>query len=221
MAKNTYQTYTEETPIPLYRGDFVYRGAMCIALEERHPGLGSIGADANAIVTQIDGRLAALQDAEDDQLRARAVEDAEKLDVVDVYTELRRTMSAKKYDVAAILPDAPSILHRLSADKFAARAEAAVSNLKALAENDPIRVAFLATLEKELAEFHTADKAEDHTRAALRSGSVALTLYKAELAQAREAQLGSILSTLKDREKTAGFTLPWRKASRTSGESNE
>lgn len=221
MAPNTYQSYTEKTPIYAYRADFVWRGAMCIALGTRHPGLVSIGNDANAIVAQIDARLAALQAAEDDQLRARAIENAEKLDVVDVYTELRRTMSAKNYDVAKILPDAPSILRRISADSFAARADAAVSNLEALPENDPLRVAFLANLKKELAEFHEADKAEDKTRATLRSGNVALTLCKAELAQAREAQLGAILTELKDREKSSAFTLPWRKYSRAADDGEQ
>ncbi|MBK9263804.1 MAG: hypothetical protein IPM54_28875 [Polyangiaceae bacterium] len=221
MAKNTYQSYTEKTPIYAFRADFVWRGAMCIALGTRHPALVGIGNEANAIVAQIDARLAALQAAEDDQLRARAIENAEKLDVVDVYTELRRTMSAKNYDVAKILPDAPSILKRMRADSFAARADIAVANLEALPENDPIRVAFLANLKKELAEFHEADKAEDKTQAALRSGNVALTLCKSELAQAREAQLGAILTELKDREKSSAFTLPWRKYSRAADDGEE
>jgi hypothetical protein len=45
---------------------------------------------------------------------------------------------------------------------------------------------------------------------------MALTLYKSELAQAREAQLGSVLTALKDREKVAMCTLPWRKPSRSA-----
>jgi hypothetical protein len=159
-----------------------------------------------------------LQDAEDDQIRARAVEDAEKIDVADVYTELRRTMFAKNYDVAKILPDAPSILRRMNAERFADRANAAVANLKALPETDPLRVAFLASLEKELAEFNTADKAEDDKRAAVNSGNLGLTLYKSELAQAREAQLGAVLTALKDREKVAMCTLPWRKPSRKNND---
>ena len=218
MAKNSYQTYTDDTPIHVFRGDFVHRGAMCAALAARYADLTIVATDANAIVAQIDIRLGMLQGAEDDQIRARAIEEAEKFDVVDVYTEMRRTMAAKNYDVATLLPEAPSILRRQSTNRFVDRANEAVSNLKALPEADPVRVMFLPKLEKELAEFHTADKAEDQTRAALRSGSVALTLYKSELAQAREAQLGSALATLKDREKVAMLTLPWRKPSRSSSE---
>jgi hypothetical protein len=48
---------------------------------------------------------------------------------------------------------------------------------------------------------------------------MALTLYKSELAQAREAQLGSVLTALKDREKVAMCTLPWRKLSRSTNDS--
>jgi hypothetical protein len=218
MAKNTYQTYTEETPIDTFRADFIRRGAMCAALEARYPALANAGTEANTIVSQIDTRRAALQQAEDDQIRARAIEDVEKLDVIDVYTELRRTMSAKSYDVLTLLPDAPSALRRLGAASFAERADTAVSNLKVLPDGDPIKAAFLAKLEKELGEFHTADKAEDKMRSTLQSGRMALTLYKAELSQAREAQLGAIQSILKDREKTALFTIPWRKATRSDGE---
>ena len=43
-----------------------------------------------------------------------------------------------------------------------------------------------------------------------------LTLYKAELVQAREVQLGTILTVLKDREKVALFTVAWRKPSRSA-----
>ena len=45
---------------------------------------------------------------------------------------------------------------------------------------------------------------------------MALTLYKSELAQEREAQLGTILTVLKDREKVAMFTVPWRKPLRNA-----
>jgi hypothetical protein len=74
----------------------------------------------------------------------------------------------------------------------------------------------LPTLETELAQFVAADKAEDTTRAALKTTRMALTLYKSELAQAREVQLGTILTLLKDREKVAMFTVPWRKPSRAA-----
>ncbi|MDC0748884.1 hypothetical protein [Polyangium mundeleinium] len=222
MAKNTYQTYTEETPFDTYREDFIRRGAMCGALAKRYPGLAAVGAEANVIVAQIDARRTSLQAAEDDQIRARAVEDAEKLDVVDIYTELRRTIAVKSpEDALTLLPEAPSALRRLGAATFTDRTNAALSNLRTLAVDDPLRVAFLDKLEKELAEFSTADKNEDKTRLALQSGKVALTLYKSELSQVREAELGTIQSLLKDREKTALFTIPWRKTSRAGAAASE
>ncbi|MEO7331506.1 MAG: hypothetical protein ABI193_23220 [Minicystis sp.] len=221
MAKNTYQTYTEETSIDAYRSDLLRRRAMCGALIKRYPALGPIGTEANTILGQLDQRRADLQQAEDDQVCARAVEDAEKLDVVDVYAELRRTMSAKKYDVATLLPDAPSVLGRLNAKDFGERANQAVTNLNALPANDPLKLAFLPKLEQELLEFHTADVQEDVTRMSLHSGRVALVLYKTELSEAREGQLGAIQNILRDREKTAQFTLPWRKAAKAVAEQDE
>ena len=104
---------------------------------------------------------------------------------------------------------------RLGIDNFSKRIELAVANLKALPANDSVRLAFLATLEKEATEFNAADKAEDQTRDALKTNRMALTLYKSQLAQAREVQLGTILTVLKDREKVALFTIPWRKWSRS------
>src|SRR5262245_15002729 len=99
MAKNTYQTYTEETPIGTYRVDLIRRSAMCAALDQRYPDLAPVAEEANTLIAQIDARRAALQQAEDDQVRARALEDVEKLDVLEVYTELRRTMAVKSQDV--------------------------------------------------------------------------------------------------------------------------
>jgi len=218
MAKSTYQTYTEDTPISVYRQDFIRRAAMCAALAKRYTTLGGVATEAEDIVVQIDGKLAGLQKAEDNQTRARAIEDVEKLEVADVYTEARRTMFAKHDDVTTILPDAPSALRRLGAESFAKRAEIAVANLKALPDTDSIRVAFLPSLEKELADFHAADKAEDATRAALQSGRTALTLYKSELSQVREAQLGSIQAVFRDRGKTAMLTIPWRKTTSNGGD---
>jgi hypothetical protein len=218
MAKNTYQTYTEQTPISVYRSDFMRRGAMCTALAGRHPGLSTIATEAKTVVAEIDTRREVLQELEDAQLLANAIEDAERLDVVEAYTELRRTMFAKNYEVAKLLPDAPSALGRLGVDNFIKRAEAAVANLEALPENDAIRVAFLANLKKELADLKNADQAEDQARADLKTGRMVLTLYKSELAQAREVQLGTILTVLKDREKVALFTVPWRKWSRAAEE---
>ncbi|MEO5727360.1 MAG: hypothetical protein ABI134_04780 [Byssovorax sp.] len=218
MAKNTYQTYTDETSIEAYRADFIRRSAMCAAISKRYPDLAAVGAEADASLAQIDTRRANLQQAEDDQVRARAIEDVEKLDVVDAYAELRRTMAAKRYDVLTLLPDAPSTLGRLGAKNFGERANQAVANLKALPDADPLKVTLLPRLQQELAEFQVADLAEDATRANLQSGRVALVVYKAELSQAREIQLGAVQRVLGDREKTAQFTLPWRKAGRGGGE---
>jgi hypothetical protein len=214
MAKTTYQSYTDETPGDIYRSCFIRRGAMCAALSKRYPALAPIGAEADAIVTQMDAKFAALQQAEDDQIRARAVEDAEKLDLVDVYTELRRTLFAKKVDVQTLLPDAPSAIGRLNAKEFGERMSVAIANLKTLPDGDPQKATFLPLLEKESAEFDLADKAEDETRRNLQSGRTALLLYKAELSQVRMAQLGAIQNVLRDREKTALFTVPWRKTSK-------
>lgn len=218
MSKTTYQSYTAETPIRSYRADFMRRGAMCAALVSRYPSLAAIASEAKTIASSIDGRLAALQSAEDDELIANALEDAEKIDVVDVYTEMRRTMFAKNIDISTILPDAPSTLARLGVDAFATRTEAAIAAIKALPATDPIRIDFLANLEKELAEFRSADNAEDATRDALKTIRLALTLYKSELAQTREVQMGTLLTILKDRQKVALFTVPWRKSSRPQEE---
>lgn len=194
------------------------RSAMCAALATRYPNLAAIATEAKTIASSIDARLAALQSAEDDELIANALEDAEKIDVVDVYTEMRRTMFAKNIDVTTILPDAPSSLARLGVDGFTKRTEAAIAALKALPTTDPIRLEFLENLEKELGEFKSADESEDATRNALKTIRLALTLYKSELAQTREVQMGTLLTILKDRQKVALFTLPWRKATRSQDE---
>ncbi|HRI66138.1 MAG TPA: hypothetical protein PK156_17945, partial [Polyangium sp.] len=117
---------------------------------------------------------------------ANAIEDAEKLDVIEVYTEMRRTLFAKTGDVTTLLPDSPSVLGHLGMENFTKRAESAISNLKALPETDSVRMAFLPSLERELGELVAADKAEDQTRDALKTTRMALTLYKSELAQARD-----------------------------------
>lgn len=194
------------------------RGAMCNALGNRYPALATIAAECKTIAANIDARLAALQSAEDDELIANALEDAEKIDVVDVYTEMRRTMFAKNIDVTTILPEAPSSLARLGVDSFTKRTEAAIAAIKALPATDPIRIDFLTNLEKELGEFKSADTSEETSRNALKTIRIALTLYKSELAQSREAQMGTLLTILKDRQKVVLFTLPWRKSSRPQDE---
>lgn len=218
MAKSTYQTYTDQTPVETFRADFIRRSAMCAAISKRYPALAGVGAEAAATLAQMDTRRALLQQAEDDQIRAHAIEDVEKLDVVEVYTELRRTMAAKRYDVLTLLPDAPSTLGSLGAKNFGARVNQAIANLKALPDGDPLKVTLLPQLQVEVAEFHEADRAEDATRANLQSGRVALLLYKTELSQAREGQLGAIQGVLADREKTAQFTIPWRKPAKAAEE---
>jgi hypothetical protein len=218
MAKTTTQSYTAETPIRSYRADFMHRGAMCSALASRYPDVAPLASEAKAIVSAIDARLANLQAAEDAELVANALEDAEKMDFVDVYTEMRRTMFAQNVDVATILPDAPSSLARLGVDQFTKRTEAAIAAIKALPAADAIRIDFLTNLEKEFSEFSAADKAEDVTRNALKTIRLALTLYKSELAQSREVQLGTLLAILKDRAKVTLFTLPWRKSPRPQDE---
>lgn len=191
---------------------------MCSALVSRFPSLAAIATEAKTIASNIDARLASLQDAEDAQLIANAIEDAEKIDVVDTYTEMRRVMFGKNYDIATLLPDAPSVLARMGVDNFNKRIEAAIASLNALPATDPMRSQFLGTLEKEWSEFQAADKAEDTTRGSIKTLRVAITLYKSELAQTREAQLGNLLNILKDRQKTALFTIPWRKSSHTDDE---
>jgi len=221
MAKNTYQTYTDETPIETYRSDFIRRSAMCGAIAQRYPDLAAVATEANAVLGQIDGRLGGLQQAEDDQVRAKALEDVAKLDVVDIYAELRGIMSAKGRDVMTLLPDAPSALGRLGAKTFRERADRAVANLKALPDGDALKADLLPKLQQELAEFREADVAEDVTRGSLQSGKMALLLYKTELSQVRETQLGAIQKVFGDRDRTAQFTIPWRKASKKSSEEPE
>lgn len=218
MGKTTYQGYTPDVPMSAYRDDCIHRSAMCAAAAKRYPALQALADEADAIVIQIDAKLAELQKAEDDQIRARAIEIAEKLDVVELYTELRRTMFAKNYDLATLLPDAPSALGRLGITSTSERVEVAISNLSALPAGDPIKQAFLGQLQAEHADQAAADKAEDKTRLALQSGRVALTLYKSELSQTREAQMGKIQAVLMDREKTAMFALPWRKVGKPADE---
>lgn len=184
---------------------------MCQALAPRYPGLAAIGAEAKAQVALIDSRLMALRQLEDDQINAKAIEDAEKIDVVDSYTELRRTLAVKEPDVIKILPDAPSALRERGPVTFIQRLESGIANLKALADADPVKALFLPQLEQELLEFGQADKAEDAARSLLRTGKTALLLFKAELSAIREAELGLIQSILRDKEKTALFTIPWRK----------
>ena len=214
MARNTYQTYTEETSIEDYRADFIRRSAMCAALAAQHPDLGPVAAEADTVIGQIDARRADLQQAEDDQIRARALEDVQKLVALEVYAEARRTMAVKSRNVLKVLPDAPSTLARLGVKTFGERLSQAIANLQKLPDSEPVKVAFLSNLQQEAAAFAAADAAEDATRNALQGDRVSLLLYKSELSQVREAQLGAIQTIFGDREKSAQFTLPWRKPSK-------
>ncbi len=216
-----YQTYGTDASITDYRNDTIHRSAMCEALASKHPALAAVATEANTILAQIDARVTVLQQAEDAQVRARAVEEAEKFDVAESYTELRRTMAAKSYDIHTLLPDAPSVFGKLGIKTLGGRADQAVANLKELPEGDPVKAAFLPKLEKDLADFRKADLAEDLTRTTMEGVRVALILYKSELSQTREAQLGAIQNVFGDREKAARFTLPWRKPSKRKGESDD
>jgi hypothetical protein len=114
-------------------------------------------------------------------VRAKAVEDAGKLDVVDVYTGLRGMMTVQQRDqLFAFLPD-------------------------------PLRRDYLSRLQTEVEEFRRADEAEDAVRLRVRSARLGLLVYKSELARARDAQLGTIQTILGDRAKAAAFTIPWRR----------
>ncbi len=84
-----------------------------------------------------------------------------------------------------------------------------------------MKIALLPGLERELAEFHQADVAEDKTRESLNSSKMAQTLYKTELSQAREAQRGAVLKIVGDSEKMALFTLPWRKSAKPKAKEDE
>lgn len=222
MARTTYQTYTQRTPIDSFRDDLIHREAICRALAGRYPDLIEVAEEAAELVTDIDGRRGDLQRVEDDLIRARAVQSAERVDVVDVYKTLRSIMGIHAEDtVFAFLPDAPSRLGKLGAKKFVDRVAAAIENLGRLAEDDPLRVEYRPSLERELAEYQAADKAEDQTKARLRSVRLGLLVYKSELASTRDAQLGVVQTTLGDRAKTTLFTLPWRRRSSTPGPDDE
>ena len=214
MSKNQYQTYTPDTPLSTFREDFVRRAAMCAALAPKYPELAPVAADCDSCVAEIDARLVIIQQAEDAQTRAKALEDVEKIELVEAYTEARRTMSAKNYDVLTILPDMPSVLARKGPANLSERMQIAIDKLNALPDGDPIRTAFVPVLEKEYDDFSKADLAEDKTSSALKAGAMAIILYKTELSQRREAQLGKILAVLRDKEKMVLFTIPWRKSSK-------
>jgi hypothetical protein len=212
MGKSSYQSYTPETPIEIFRSDFIHRQAICVALAASYPALTPVGAECGTIVAAIDARDADIQAVLDEAVRAKAVEDAGKLDVVDVYTELRGMMTVQQRDqLFAFLPDPPSALGRLGTKKFADRVALAVTNLQRLPESDPLRRDYLSRLQAEVEEFRRADEAEDAVRLRVRSARLGLLVYKSELARARDAQLGTIQTILGDRAKAAAFTIPWRR----------
>ncbi len=215
MAKTTYQTYTSETPIDFFRKDFIRRGAMCQALVSRFSGLEPVANESVQIVATIDERGTEIRAVEDDLVRARALEDVEKMDVVDAYTALRLMMTAYDRDrVRDFLPDAPSSLKQLGPKNLSDRVKAQIENLRILPEDSPLRTEFLPPLEREVGELETADRAEDDVRARVSALGLGLTVYKSELAQTRESQIGTIQSVLSDRAKAAQFTLPWRRSKR-------
>jgi hypothetical protein len=217
MARATYQTFTPETPLPIFREDFLRRQSMCAALGAKFPGLEAVGSECTEIIAAMDARKVELQRAEDALVRARALEDAEKIDVIDSYSRLRTILLLDEKETARVLlPDAPSSLGRAGLSSFKERIAASINNLRSLPEDHPVRVEHLPLLEAEHTEFLAADQREDQVKAELSRIKLSLTLYRAELAQLRDGQLGSVQSELEDRARTALFTIPWRKSSRSS-----
>jgi hypothetical protein len=218
MAKTSYQTFTQEAPLSIFRSDFIRRDAMCGAMVKQFPDLGAIAAECAAIVAAMDARSTELRAAEDALTRARALEDAEKLSVVGAYARARTVLGVEDKDAALlILPDAPSSLRKRNVVDFNLRVRSTIESLGELPADHPVRVAYLPPLQAEFAEFSTADVAEDEARARLGRLRLSLTLYRAELAQERDGQLGRIQGVVKDRAVTAMFTIPWRKRTKAEG----
>lgn len=216
MPTNTYQTYTAETPIHVFREDFLRRDAMCAAAAKKTPTFQPIADEAAATVAAIDQQRAAQQATEDALTRARALEDLAKIEAVDIYAQLRLTWSAQDKKLAlTMLADPPSLMARYEPKEFTEKVALAFDGLGRLPEGDPVRAAFLGLATAEFEEFRAADLAEDEARRALAGAKLSMTVYKADLARRRNAQLGAIQQITGDRAKTAMFTVPWRKASRS------
>jgi hypothetical protein len=222
MAKTNYQTYTSETPIDVFRKDFLRRASMCGALVKKHPALEPIAAECRENIASIDGRKSGLLSAEDELVVAKALEDVEKMDVIDVYSALRLTMTIHEGDATPdFLPEAPSSLKKLGTKNFTDRVTSGLESLGLLPEDHPVRISYEAQLKKEIDEFKTADLAEDSVRSKLSKIKLGLSMYKNELSQVREAQLGAIQNVLRDRSKPPLFTIPWRSSSSKSGGGTE
>jgi hypothetical protein len=205
------QSYTQDTPLDDFRKDFIYRGAVCQAAARKKPGLAAVAADCDATVGMIDSRRAQLQQLEDDMVRARAFESAEKLEAIEAYDMVRKQLAAyDKAKVAELLPVPPSTMSKLALEKLDYRVSQAISNIKGLPEDHPVRRDFLPPLEREFAEFQAADVAEDTVRRTFTTARLALTTFKAELAQRRDTELGQVQAVYGDRGKVDFFTLPWR-----------
>jgi hypothetical protein len=160
---------------------------------------------------EVPSRASQLRQLDDDLVRARAIETAEKLDVVEAYDMLRKQLAAyEPKRVIEFMPVPPSTAVKLALEKFDFRVSQAISDLKGLPEDHPVRRNFLPALEREFAEFQTADTAEDVVRRNLATARLALTTLKVELAQARDRELGQIQIIFGDRSKLEFFTLPWR-----------
>jgi len=214
MSRNTYQSYTPDTPLDTMRADFIRRAAMCTALTGRYPALAEVAGQAAEIAGEIDAHAADLRAVEDDAVRAKALEDAEKIDVIDVYGTLRTMLGLQDRDhLFAFLPDPPSVLGRMPSRKFSERLTQALANLEQLPAESTLRGDFVPRLREEMAGFRRADEAEDDVRRRLRSTRLGMVVYKSELARARDAQLGVVQTATRDRAKTVLFTLPWRKSS--------
>jgi hypothetical protein len=142
-------------------------------------------------------------------VRARAIETAEKLDVIEAHDILRKQLAAyEPKRVIEFMPVPPSTAAKLALEKFDGRVSQAISDVKGLPETHPVRRDFLPALEREFAEFQTADTAADVVRRNLATARIALTTLKVELAQTRDRELGRIQIIFGDRLKVDFFTLP-------------
>jgi hypothetical protein len=205
------QTYTEQTPIDAYRDDALHRASMCEALGRKKPELVPVSDAATAVVTAVDGKIVGLRQAMDALVRSKALETAEKLDMIEAYEMTRKILSAYEGNrLMTYMPEPPSRLTRSGNTTLNEWVSTSITSLKTLPEDSPVRRDFLPTLEREFAEYKDADQAEDTVRLTLSGVKLALNTYKAELSQAREEQLALILAVYKDRSKLELFTLPWR-----------
>lgn len=187
---------------------------MCGALVEDYPALAPVATEAREMVVAIDSRGTVLRQAEDEQTVAKAVEDVKKLVVIKKYSDLRLLLTIHEKDrVPDFLPDAPSSLKKLGPKNLTDRVQKSLDNLRVLPADHPVRVEYEPVLTENLAAFKTADLAEDRERAEVATLNLGLSVYKSELSQVRDVQLGTIQTVLGDRTQAVEFTIPWRDTS--------